>query len=304
MSIERLVNYGIKTLNVEPECPAQNTVVVIGVARGGTSMTAGILYHLGVPMHAARPPVFEDQIIASVFESDDVNDSVIKDCDQADQWAFKRPLAIEYLAKLEATLRNPRFIFVFRDIFALANRSEISVSSDSLPLMQKALQQYAIAVDYLQTTSFPCLLCSSEKISRYPQESVRAIAGFCGLKPDDNKLAAAIRFINPEPAQYLRAARADRTHGQIETLNNREVKGWAAWWSRDEAALVEVYLNDELLTTVKACDIRADLVDKGRTRSGLCGFHVQFENEVSSGTVVRVKIQSDLTDLENSPQTI
>jgi len=304
MSIDKLINYGIKTLNTGSPCPLQNTIVVVGVARGGTSMSAGILYHLGVSMHAARPPVFEDQNIAAVFESGADIDADISEYNQTDQWAFKRPQSIEYLAKLEASLRNPRFIFVFRDVLALANRSEISVSSDSLPLMQKALHQYAIAVDFLQTTSLPCLMCSSEKIVAYPEQSVRAIAEFGGLEPDAKKINAAIQFINPEPEQYLRASRVDRTHGQIETLNNKEVIGWAAWWAREEPAVVEVYLDDERFKVIEACELRAGLSNKARTRKGYCGFRVRFENALPEGTVVRVKVQTDLADLEGSPRVV
>ena len=301
-----LINYGIKSLNTDEPCPGSNTVVVIGVARGGTSMTAGILYHLGIPMHAARPPVFEDQNIAAVFESPKATDkdSVIADANASEQWAWKRPMAIEYLSELEQSLRNPRFIFVFRDIFALANRSEISTSSDSLVLMQKALKQYAVAVEYLQNTTMPCLICSSEKMTRYPVETVHAVAEFCGLEPDTDRLEAAIGSINTESEQYLRAARANRTHGQIETVNRHEVKGWAAWWGRDDAAQVEVYLNNVLHKVVTADASRPNLSNKLHTRNGFCGFHIRFSEDLATGTEVRVKIRSDIADLENSPLLI
>ena len=80
--------------------------------------------------------------------------------------------------------------------------------------------------------------------------------------------------------------------------------GWAAWWSREEPALVEVYVNDKLFKVTEACELRAELSNKARTRKGYCGFNVCFENALPEGTVVRVKVQSDLADLENSPQSV
>ena len=164
MSLENLINYGVKSINDSEPCPTQNTLVVIGVARGGTSMMAGALYHLGVHMHKAKDPVYEDIHLAAAFEEKTELElkKAIDICNSFDQWAWKRPKAITYLELAEKHLRNPRFIFVFRDIFAIANRSGISMGSDVLPLMSEALDQYAKAVSFIQNTSSPCLMCSSE----------------------------------------------------------------------------------------------------------------------------------------------
>lgn len=307
MSIENLINYGVKSINDSTPCPDQNTLVVIGVARGGTSMLAGVLSHLGIPMHAARAPVYEDLNLANAFEgnSDSTPDEIIEQYNHIDQWAWKRPLAIEYLDLLEQHLRNPRFIFVFRDIFAIANRSAISMDSETLPLMSQALQQYSKAVTFLGATSSPCLICSSEKMLRYPNELVQAIAAFSGLTPDTATLESAVGSINPEPARYLKASRVNRTHGQIGLVTGTTVKGWAAWWSRDEAAMVEIYLDDKLYTTVRADEQRPHLARMKNTRNGFCGFSAELPaDRLKPGTQLRAKIKTDITDLEFSPWEI
>ncbi len=307
MSIDQLINYGVKSINDHAPCPSQNTLVVIGVARGGTSMVAGILHHLGVNLHAAKNPVYEDIHIAAAFEelSCEALTETINRCNQADQWAWKRPKAIDYLPLVEAQLRNPRFIFVFRDIFAIANRNEISMGSDILPLMNNALEQYAKAVAFMGETSAPCLLCSGEKLTRYPGQVIKAIANFSGINPDAQTLQSAIESVNPEPDKYLKASRINRTHGQIGLVTNNAVKGWAAWWSKEEPADVEIYLDDQLYKVVSANESRPHLARKNRTRNGFCGFSVEFpDGFLQAGTTIRAKIKNDATDLDYSPWEI
>ena len=267
-------------------------------------MVAGTLHNLGVHMHKAKEPVYEDVHIASAFEdkTDAELKSMVETCNQFDQWAWKRPKVIDYLDVAEKELRNPRFIFVFRDIFAIANRSEISMGADVLPLMQKALEQYRTALAFMQKTASPCLMCSSEKMTRYPQKIIQAIAEFSGLEPDADTLNAAIDSVNPESSRYLKASRINRTHGQIGLVTENTIKGWAAWWSKDEPAEVEIYLDNQLYKTVCANEDRPHLAKKNRTRKGFCGFSVDLpETTLLEGTIIRAKIKSDITDLEYSP---
>ena len=307
MSIEQLINYGVKSLNDATPCPRQNTLVVIGVARGGTSMVAGTLHHLGVNLHAARNPVYEDNYVAAAFEEQSTEElkQKIDLYNQVDQWAWKRPKAIDYLPRVETHLRNPRFIFVFRDIFAIANRSEISMGSDVLPLMSNALEQYAKAMSFISETSAPCLMCSSEKLTRYPDQVIRAIADFSGLSPNANTLQRAIESVNPESPKYLKASRINRTHGRIGLVTDNTVRGWAAWWSKEEPAEVEIYLDDQLYRVVSANESRPHLADKERTRNGFCGYSVKFPDGIlKSGKTIRAKIKNDVTDLEYSPWVV
>lgn len=306
-SINNLINYGVKTINDSSPCPTQNTLIVIGVARGGTSMMAGILWNLKVEMHAARPPIYEDLPISRALEKDSPAEieSIIEQYNRSDQWAWKRPLAIEYLASIEQQLRNPRFIFVFRDVFAIANRNAISMDSETLPLMNKALQQYSRAVDFLSKTSSPCLICSSEKVLRYPQEIIRSVAQFSGLTPDAQTIENAVRSINPQSEAYLKSSRLNRSHGQIGSIQNNTIRGWATRWFKDEPAEVEIYIDDVLYTTVRADQFRPHLAAKNQTRAGYCGFSAELPTDKPGvSSTVRAKIKSDLIDLDKSPWTI
>lgn len=254
-------------------------------------------------MHAARPPVFEDNNIANIFEKNSSKiDEALAGYNQVNQWGWKRPMAINYLDKTDEFLRSPRYIFVFRDILSIANRNEISMGSDLLPLMNSAVSGYAKIISFLEKTNSPCLLCSSEKINRYPENAVEAIAQFIGATPTKEQLHHACASINPEPLEYLKVSRTNRTHGEIESVANNVVTGWAAWWSKDEPAEVEIYLDNVLCKTVLADGKRADLAGKINTRDGCCGFQIEIPGEeLHNKTSVRAKIKHDDIDLSGSP---
>ena len=52
-------------------------------------------------------------------------------------WGWKRPASLHHIADLHATLRNPHYVVVFRDLFAIANRNRISMGANLLANMQR-----------------------------------------------------------------------------------------------------------------------------------------------------------------------
>lgn len=78
-------------------------------------------------------------------------------------------------------------------------------------------------------------------------------------------------------------------HGKIQQLTATRVNGWA-WWSsdRDEPVSVEVWVNDELLTTVPALDLRPGLVWLGLPRGGHVGFSAAIDAQVGDRVNCRV----------------
>jgi hypothetical protein len=69
MDVDALLNHGIVLINDPDRAAEERTIVVLGTARSGTSLAAGVLSHLGVFMgDNARAPVFEDTRLAHHFE--------------------------------------------------------------------------------------------------------------------------------------------------------------------------------------------------------------------------------------------
>ena len=143
VGMEALINKSNLVLNGDAMPREQKTIVVLGTARGGTSIAAGALYHLGVPMFSVHRPVFEDVYLGPAFETGDSKSykEIIKKYNEEPVWAWKRPSSIDYLDVLIQELRNPIFIIMMRDILSVANRNVLSMGHDVLASMGSALEQ-------------------------------------------------------------------------------------------------------------------------------------------------------------------
>src|SRR5690606_39609224 len=134
---DALVNKGITIVGVHKS--ETKPITVIGTARGGTSMIAGVLTKLGVFMgDRALPPVFEDMKLSEAMESKDLKKAqriVAKYNEKHAKWGWKRPSSIEYLDEVDNVLLSPAYIFVFKDVFSIAQRNSISMLSEVLPGM-------------------------------------------------------------------------------------------------------------------------------------------------------------------------
>ena len=116
--------------------PRKRTYIVIGLGRSGTTLVCSILKYLGVFLGSELSPRnLEDERLAVAIESQNVADVevIISDYnDQHDIWAFKRPNMINLAGEFEHLFRNPHYIFVHRDLFAISLRNEIAIGRDVL----------------------------------------------------------------------------------------------------------------------------------------------------------------------------
>lgn len=299
--MDTLINKGITIFNDELSVNEdEKTIVVLGSARGGTSIAAGVLYHLGIEMHNALPPVFEDAGIAEKFNCFLTRNIDLSEENQSKVWAFKRPSAVENITKIHRAARNPYYICVFRDPLAIANRNKISINSNAnlFNSMENALKQYKKIIDFAASCRRPILMCSVEKIRMYPTGFVEAISNFVGLERDNQSIEAAVAFINNEPAQYLAATRKVRSIGAIISVQNGLVAGWASWLGKTEVARVDVILNGRTVETLEANrNIVAEHVQR-HTSNKKCGFEFRLEQiEARQDDILCLKVQGDVVPL-------
>jgi len=299
--LDTLINKGITLFHNELSTSEnEKTIVVLGSARGGTSIAAGVLYHLGVEMHNALPPVFEDAGIAEKFNSFLTRNIDLSEENRSEVWAFKRPSAIDNITKIHRATRNPYYICVFRDPLAIANRNKISINSNAnlFNSMDNALKQYKKIIDFAASCKRPVLMCSVEKIRMYPTGFVEAVSNFVGFDKDKQSVAAAVDFINNEPAQYLAATRKVRSIGAIVSVKNGVVTGWASWLGKTEVANVDVILNERTVETVEAnVNIVAEHVQR-HTSNRKCGFGFRLEQiDARPDDILSLKVQGDVVPL-------
>ncbi|MEJ5992456.1 sulfotransferase [Ramlibacter sp. PS3R-8] len=298
-----LTNKGVAVTG-SPSDSTSKAVVVVGVARGGTSMVAGSMMHLGVFMgDRANPPVFEDMRLSTAFEQKDWEAAKAVAAAYSGShavWGWKRPWSVDHLDDVHRVLDAPRYIFVYKDVMSIAQRNTISMLSDLLPGMDKAMQQYAKTLAFLRARPVRAMLVSYEKAMADPAHFVRELARFCGVEPREEQLDAAQAFIQPNPEHYLDVSRITKAQGRLGGIANGKMYGWARMLHSKKPASVDLFVNGDKVGTVVADQPRPDLMQRFNQA---CAYSFQLPPELvlQSGDVLRARVVNEVRDLENSP---
>lgn len=91
-------------------------------------------------------------------------------------------------------MRNPRVIFIFRDILAIAQRNHLASNMDMQEALGLAARSYVKALKRLEESRCPALLLSYEKCLADPEFAVARIAEYCGA-PLTPALAGATKAV-------------------------------------------------------------------------------------------------------------
>ncbi|WP_444906314.1 sulfotransferase [Microbulbifer sp. SSSA008] len=307
MNSEMLINKGVEVF-IPASTMKCRTIVVVGVARGGTSIVSGALHALGLPMgEKCYPPVFEDLRLSLAFEgrSDEHFSEVIAKYNEANpSWGWKRPSTLKRLDFISARLRNPHFIFVFRDIFSVANRNSISMKSDINDGLQDALNSYRLMIDFLQKTESPVMLVSSDKIVRHKNEFVEKLIDFAGVEASGLQRKKALNFISPDPQEYLDKTRITKSRGDVnvDLLKTGLLRGWARGVHHVNPVVVDVEVNGKKIASTEASIYREDLDQPSVHPTGECGYEIDLKTlGVTPTDIINVRVQDDVNPLNSKP---
>ena len=306
MSIELLNNNGIQYIGENKALLAkERTLIVVGVARGGTSLIAGTLDHLGVfTGDKSRQPVFEDVHLSLPLEKNDFStaQSIIDQYNIKEVWAFKRPSAINYLEQLDKLCRNPIYLIVFKDIFSVSNRNSISMKTDVVSGLKKAHEDYAKILKFIGNNNPNAFLLSYEKIIGNKEFFVETMIDLIGkeqISPEQKE--SALAFIEPNPKNYLDASRITKSIGRVGSVEKTRIIGWGKYLHSNKPATVELYINDQLIATKVAQDFRQNAFDKKIHPTGNCGYLFSLQDSpLKNGDKVSVKLTDDVVFLNNS----
>jgi hypothetical protein len=192
-----MINDGIVHLNSQDFAP--KTIIVLGVARGGTSMVAKTLHLAGVSMNS-NVVTYEDLDLGNAIEQDD-KETVLKLIDTRNKslvWGFKRPNSISNLHKYINFFEKPVFVTVFRDILATAKRNQLSMNWTLETALTEAIEKNSALVKFIESQNTPNLLVSYEKVIQNPSRFVTSLLDFCKLKADNQLLVSNIKANNSE----------------------------------------------------------------------------------------------------------
>ncbi|WP_226662955.1 hypothetical protein [Microbulbifer aggregans] len=307
MTADALINKGVNILNPATDSGSR-TIVVVGVARGGTSIVAGALHALGLPMgDKCYGPVYEDLRLSLAFESksEEQFEDVVSEYNSVHSvWGWKRPSSISQLDMLQEKLRNPHFIVVFRDLFSIANRNSISMKSDMRQGLQDALDSYASVVGFLHRVESPVMLVSSDKVVRYKQAFLKGLSDFCGLEPTATQMDKASQFISTEPKDYMDKTRITKARGavNIKFLKTGVLKGWARGIHHVNPVTVDVEVNGKIAASLEANIYREHLHKPNVHPTGECGYEMDLKQlGVMPKDVINVRVRDDVIPLNSQP---
>ena len=309
LDLSVLKNEGVLALNMPDMPQTEKTVLVLGVARSGTTMVASVLEALGVPMGEKLGTVLEDVELSQAVEEHDIEllrGILAKRNSQYSIWGWKRPSAPDYYNVWKDHFRNPYIIAIFRDPFAIANRNRISMMSDIFHNMEQSTRQSADLIKFLSQQTYPLLLCSYEKVLGTPEKFVRVVDYFLELEVS-SRWEGAVSQINPGPREYLVSSRITHSRGHLDIVNRKTCRGWAFYPKLPErAAKVQILLNGVLVHVVDANIFRAGLKEKEIHPTGLCGFRFDWPDDALTeiGDWVDVRVEGDIRSLNGSPKQV
>jgi hypothetical protein len=210
-----MINIGLMLQNMQPH-QDKGCYIVVGLARGGTSSVASALHELGIFMgDLACSPNYEDRKLIACIPSEkrlslkgrdwSKFEATLREYDrQYDWWGFKYPSLHGDLEKIHQMLRNPRYIFIYRDVMAISSRrSQIFSKHDHFKFMRDYLKKYAKIIRFAEKHAIPALHLSYEKVLTNTNDFSKMLCAFCNVPFSQNNVNSISRVITPSPDKYL-----------------------------------------------------------------------------------------------------
>ena len=228
----KIIKSGLE-YNTSSTVQEERTYIVLGAARGGTSLVSGALRLCGVDMGKVLDEANnEDQNFCShrgdvrTFRNIKLKSAYIKKIKkyiqernkQSPVWGWKDPLVSEYIRDVIGELRNPLFIFITRDPIAVAMRERIEVPREQAPGLgeiftinkaRDALSVYNKELDIISDYGHPSLLLSYERSLRNSEDFARRMIQFSGAAVNDR---SELKILINNIATYTRP---DALNGNI-----------------------------------------------------------------------------------------
>ena len=303
---------GLIRLNTpQSRIPSQRTIIVLGEARGGTSLAAGILFALGVPMGTqVDEPIFEDGVLSRAIRSGktkNFHNVVDQYNNHWNVWGYKQPSVKRFLMRKSSALRNPMFLLIVKDVVSICSRKNDLYGYDFVQTMRSVLKSYDDQILFLSKKRYPALVISYEKLVSNPAPFLDHICSFFGL--DSRKIPHAVAFVSKGNSDYegfftrQKKRKDSKIEGHIDDVSPYEVSGWALLQGDCSSIDIKIFLNNSCLGSVFANKSRQDVADLYGEGHVNCGYTFKLPSDYSlkRGDVIRVFAGPAEVELSRSP---
>jgi hypothetical protein len=197
------------------------TIVVVGLARCGSSAVAGVLHHLGAHMghrffteSTGSYTNYEDRALCGLTVQcrwDRLRRLIAVWNRKHAVWGYKHWTLLRHLEAVLPLLRNPHVVSVWRDAVAIQTK-QLDIRQEDPEEEWKQIasmtHRQLEVTDVLarQLVPVPHLLVSYERFLELPAVGVRELAAFAGLNPDEETFGRAAAFVARQPRNQEPAA--------------------------------------------------------------------------------------------------
>jgi len=283
-------NSGFKSIGVSKHDNSPEQYIVVGVGRGGTSAIAASLHTLGVTLgDNFNYPNYEDTKMSTAFRSKNWKKfkQLIKTSESKYQkFAWKLPDSNKQLKRINHYFSNPRYIFVYRDIFAIANRKNLAKNDDIYTTMQTSLASYNRIAKFIKKNKLIALHISYEKMLQNKYEYAQELALFCNISATEELLQKVSNIIEPSPDNYvswtktsleLTTLKKSGYDGYIDQISEDLISGWVLKINNKTPITAELLINEEYQLEFKCDNFRQDLINAKKTTTGNAGFNIPLK---------------------------
>ncbi|MEJ8575006.1 hypothetical protein [Microbaculum marinum] len=278
---------------------APRTAVVLGIARGGTSMVAGTLRGLGVNMGDDLGFNHEDARVQQIVNRQEFDTfagiAKARDAEHG-LWGFKFPEASTVMDRFHPSLRNPHYLFVLRHPLARGQSAVKRTGGDLGASVVDALKSYEGIFAFLDGIDAPVLLVNYEQATEDREIAAAEIAAFLGIEATPERIGRAASMITgqgdgyvnlPEHAFYAAECAAGDAGGELAvppgSLGAGEIgyaAGRASVWAAPEGGFPSAF-------------VLAFALDDGRPRAGdAVRLYYDYEGSFHAGHRLLVEVAS------------
>jgi hypothetical protein len=179
-----------------PNHETPKTIVIMGVARGGTSLVAGTVRELGINLGVRLGENHEDPQFLTK-DLDRLREIIRERNVVLSTWGWKMPHSIDYIAELQHDLRNPHFIFVWRNTLAAALSQTRHSDADIHAGLNFAVQRLTDMKAAIDAVEYPTLLINYEQAIADKDGFIDTLATFLNVEVGEAVRNNCRDFIDP-----------------------------------------------------------------------------------------------------------
>jgi hypothetical protein len=167
------------------------TILLFGVNRSGTSVTAALLDAMGVAMDGSNDGHFERPMFKGNLRDDTaLCDEVARLNEAHDTWGLQCRHELKDMLYISSLVRNPHLVAVFRDPAAISSRW-LSISEKGIKEPKGAILQIwsetssmlGALLELLDLFTFPTACVSFEKLKQDPCKMAHTLAQWMRIEP-------------------------------------------------------------------------------------------------------------------------